>query len=172
MVRFLLNLLLWWNIGLRNVLLCSSRHHGVKTGSGMCAHETIHDIYSQAFSLTTDLVKYRPLCIIGETQCWNGAKMSLSFRSWLLKYIRNFVLSRDVHQMTEIFVSGTEVFSDAKMTEYPYEWRRVDMYESLSNHILFGFNVESIGPRGRVGSVKCYVTQWGRVVSNFLKAKL
>ena len=30
--------------------------------------------------------------------------------------------------MTEIFVSGTEVFSDAKMTEPPYEWRRVDMY--------------------------------------------
>ena len=33
--------------------------------------------------------------------------------------------------MTEIFVSGTEVFSDAKMTETPYEWRRVDMYASL-----------------------------------------
>ena len=30
--------------------------------------------------------------------------------------------------MTEIFVSGTEVFSDAKMTETPYELRRVDMY--------------------------------------------
>ena len=30
--------------------------------------------------------------------------------------------------MTEIFVSGTEVFSHAKMTETPYEWRRVDMY--------------------------------------------
>ena len=30
--------------------------------------------------------------------------------------------------MTEIFVSGTEVFSDAKMTETPYEWRRVDVY--------------------------------------------
>ena len=30
--------------------------------------------------------------------------------------------------MTEIFVSGTEVFSDAKMTESPYEGRRVDMY--------------------------------------------
>ena len=31
-------------------------------------------------------------------------------------------------QMTEIIVSGTEVFSDAKMTETPYECRRVDMY--------------------------------------------
>ena len=30
--------------------------------------------------------------------------------------------------MTEFFVSGTEVFSDAKMTETPYEWRMVDMY--------------------------------------------
>ena len=30
--------------------------------------------------------------------------------------------------MTEIFVSGTEVFSDVKMTETPYELRRVDMY--------------------------------------------
>ena len=30
--------------------------------------------------------------------------------------------------MTEIFVSGTEVFRDAKMTESPYESRRVDMY--------------------------------------------
>ena len=33
--------------------------------------------------------------------------------------------------MTEIFVSGTEVFSDAKMTETPYEWRRVDMYAGI-----------------------------------------
>ena len=31
--------------------------------------------------------------------------------------------------MTEMFVSGTEVFSHVKMTESPYEWRRVDMYE-------------------------------------------
>ena len=30
--------------------------------------------------------------------------------------------------MTEIFVSGTEVFSDAKLTECPYESQRVDMY--------------------------------------------
>ena len=30
--------------------------------------------------------------------------------------------------MTEIFVSGTELFNDAKMTETLYEWRRVDMY--------------------------------------------
>ena len=30
--------------------------------------------------------------------------------------------------MTEIFVSGTEVFSHTKMTESPYERRRVDMY--------------------------------------------
>ena len=33
--------------------------------------------------------------------------------------------------MTEIFVSGTEVFSDAKMTESPYEWRMFDMYVTL-----------------------------------------
>ena len=35
--------------------------------------------------------------------------------------IHNFFYSRDDHQMTEIFVSVMEVFSDAKMTETPYE---------------------------------------------------
>ena len=35
--------------------------------------------------------------------------------------IRNFFVSRGERQLTEIFVSGTEVFSDAKMTETPYE---------------------------------------------------
>ena len=32
-----------------------------------------------------------------------------------------FVYSRGDRQMTEISVSGTDVFSDAKMTETPYE---------------------------------------------------
>ena len=32
-----------------------------------------------------------------------------------------FFLYRGDRQMTEVFVSGTEVFSDAKMTESPYE---------------------------------------------------
>ena len=32
-----------------------------------------------------------------------------------------FFLYRGDRQLTEIFVSGTEVFSDAKMTETPYE---------------------------------------------------
>ena len=37
----LLNLnLLWWNISLRNVQLSSSRHHGLKTRSGMSECET------------------------------------------------------------------------------------------------------------------------------------
>ena len=36
------------------------------------------------------------------------------------KYMQ-FFLSRGDRQMTEIFVSGTEVFSDAKMTETSYE---------------------------------------------------
>ena len=30
--------------------------------------------------------------------------------------------------MTEIFFSGTEVVSDAKMTESPYERRMIDVY--------------------------------------------
>ena len=34
--------------------------------------------------------------------------------------------------MTEIFVSGTEVFSDAKITETPYERRRLDMYVTVT----------------------------------------
>ena len=33
----------------------------------------------------------------------------------------NFFKSRCDREMTEIFVSGTEVSSDAKMTETPYE---------------------------------------------------
>ena len=37
------------------------------------------------------------------------------------KYMQCFFKSRVDHQMTEIFVSGTEVFSDVKMTETPYE---------------------------------------------------
>ena len=37
------------------------------------------------------------------------------------KKIRNFFKYRGDRQMTEIFVSGTEVFSDAKMTETTYE---------------------------------------------------
>ena len=35
--------------------------------------------------------------------------------------LSNIFLSRGDRQMTEIFVSGTEIFSDAKMTESPYE---------------------------------------------------
>ena len=44
-----------------------------------------------------------------------------------------FFKYRGGRQMTEIFVSGTEVFNDAKMTETPYEWRRVDMYALRSS---------------------------------------
>ena len=33
----------------------------------------------------------------------------------------HFFKSPGDRQMTEIFVSGTEVFSDAKMTETPYQ---------------------------------------------------
>ena len=49
-------------------------------------------------------------------------------RYWLQTTICIFFKFWGDRQMTEIFVSGTEVFSDAKMTETPYEWRRVDMY--------------------------------------------
>ena len=43
--------------------------------------------------------------------------------------------------MTEIFVSGTEVFSDAKMTETQYEWRRVDMYVIPTNQTMVKCNL-------------------------------
>ena len=53
------------------------------------------------------------------------------FSLLITKYVRTFFFSQSDRQMTEIFVSGTEVFSHAKMTETPYELRRVDMYESM-----------------------------------------
>ena len=46
----------------------------------------------------------------------NGVVFSLL----IAKNIRNFFIL-EMTQMTEMFVSGTEVFSDAKMTETPYE---------------------------------------------------
>ena len=45
---------------------------------------------------------------------------SLEFSLLMTKDIPHFLYRGD-RQMTEIFVSGTEVFSDAKMTESPYE---------------------------------------------------
>ena len=52
-----------------------------------------------------------------------GARKTRAACSLLIaKDIRIFVCKyRGDRQMTEIFVSGTEVFSDAKMTETPYE---------------------------------------------------
>ena len=43
------------------------------------------------------------------------------FSLLIAKNISNIFYSRDDCQMTEIFVSGTEVFSDVKMTETPYD---------------------------------------------------
>ena len=45
----------------------------------------------------------------------------VAFSLVIAKNIRFFLKSRGDRQMTEIFVSGTEVFSDVKMTETPYE---------------------------------------------------
>ena len=56
----------------------------------------------------------------GETKCGNGATIPLSFHS-LSPPNSQFFLYRGDRQMTEIFVSWTEVFNDAKMTECPYE---------------------------------------------------
>ncbi len=47
---------------------------------------------------------------------------------------------------TEIFVSGTEVFRDAKMTESPYEWRKVDMH----------VHNESIHQKEQIANLNCY----------------
>ena len=44
----------------------------------------------------------------------------IEFLLLFTKYIRYFFYRGD-RQMTEIFVSGTEVFRDAKMMESPYE---------------------------------------------------
>ena len=44
------------------------------------------------------------------------------FSQLIIENIRNvFFNFRGDRQMTEIFVSGTEVFSDSKMTKTPYE---------------------------------------------------
>ena len=48
--------------------------------------------------------------------------------SLLPNNISSFFSFRGDRQMMEIFVSGTQVFSHTKMTESPYERRRVDMY--------------------------------------------
>ena len=45
----------------------------------------------------------------------------VAFSLLIAKNLRNFFNYPCDRQMTEIFVSGTEVFSDAKMTETPYE---------------------------------------------------
>ena len=57
----------------------------------------------------------------------------LEFSLLITKYIGPtcFFYLEVIVKMTEILVSGTEIFSDAKLTETPYEWRRVDMYEWL-----------------------------------------
>ena len=62
----------------------------------------------------------RTLCTRRATQCRKSGKWGCVFTIDCQK-IRNYFNSRDDCQMTEIFVSGTEVFSDAKMTETPYE---------------------------------------------------
>ena len=69
----------------------------------------------------------------------------VEFSHLFAKNIRNFFKSRGDRQMTEIFVSGTEVFSDAKTTETPYEWRRVDMYVPTWVSTVYKLNV---GPNG------------------------
>ena len=45
----------------------------------------------------------------------------VAFSLLIVKKYTHFFKYRGDRQMTEIFVSGTEVFSDAKMTETPYE---------------------------------------------------
>ena len=75
------------------------------------ARETIGS--SNAFSPATYLANLRTLCTRTEKQ---NEKQNDPKRA-----IRLFFKSRGDPQMTEIFVSGTEVFSNAKMTETPYE---------------------------------------------------
>ena len=45
--------------------------------------------------------------------------------------------------MTEIFVSGTEVFSDTEMTESSYEWRRLPCM-LLHDITIKGTNLKSV----------------------------
>ena len=56
----------------------------------------------------------------------------VAFSLLIVKKHTHFFKYRDDGQMTEMLVSGTEVFSDAKMTETPYELRRVDMYANVN----------------------------------------
>ena len=94
--------------------------HGVQNRSGTNARETIGCCH--AFSpLRPWIANLRTLCTRGETKCQKGAKIRLSCRYRLPKNIQFFFKNRGDRQMTEIFVTGTEVFSDAKMTETPYE---------------------------------------------------
>ena len=98
-MRLLLNFhLLWWNIVLRNVRLWCSRHHVMTCSSETRARETIG---SRQPHVSPILERCAP------------AK-----RNKMRNKMPNFFLSRGDPQMTEIFVSGTEVFSNAK-------WRRL-----------------------------------------------
>ena len=103
----LLNLnLLWRNICLRNVQLSSSHRHGLKTRSGMSECETgmVTRSNHAAEKQNGEMARIFPRVFNLDDQ----------------KYIQ-FFLYRGDRQMTEISNSGTEVFSDAKMTESPYE---------------------------------------------------
>ena len=87
-------------------------------------------------TLTTNHANHRRIdrCAQLRNKIWKFRKNYHEFSLLItifFKYVRNFFLSRSDSQMTEIFVSGTEVSSHAKMTETPYEWRRVDMYGTL-----------------------------------------
>ena len=60
-------------------------------------------------------------CAPAEKKNVERRENEVAFSLLIAKKICNFFKSRDDRQMTEISVSGTEVFSDAKMTETPYE---------------------------------------------------
>ena len=91
----------------------------MKSRSGMSARETIG--FGHAFSSATYLSRQpdylRTLCTRGEKKCPNRSE------NWVasLQFYAIFFKSPGDRQMTEMFVSGTEVCSDAKMTETPYE---------------------------------------------------
>ena len=88
--------------------------------SGTRARKTVG--CSHAFSLTSNHIIISPnidRCAPAEKQNVEKARNL----GWIftIDCIYAIFLSRGDRQMTEIFVSGTEVFSGAKMTETPYE---------------------------------------------------
>ena len=67
------------------------------------------------------VANHRSLCVQRRNKNDEMAQMFPRFFTLDDQKYTHFFLYRGDRQMTEIFVSGTEVFSDAKMTESPYE---------------------------------------------------